>query len=221
MFTATDNLDYLATRLHARRSRMAEGERLDVLCHTRTMSELCRAARLDADYQTVADFQRRLVQDLVQELAACLRHVGGAGGEVFAWTLARFQVENMKTLVRGFVNQTSPAVLQTHLVTLPEGLALDVTRLATAKSLEDFVELLPPGTPRQRLSEAVALHRDPPQPFFLEAALDRGYFQELLAKIRRLSGEDQAIVRASRASGSKFLSVHAGGAGQVPFRLAR
>jgi vacuolar-type H+-ATPase subunit C/Vma6 len=85
--------------------------------------------------------------------------------------------------------------LQEHLVTLPEGLALDVKGLAAAKSLEGFVELLPPGKPRQRLSEAVARHRDQPQPFYLEAALDCGYFQELLAKTLQLSGEAQAVVR--------------------------
>src|ERR1019366_6865980 len=195
MRTATNDLDYLATRLHARRSRMAEGDCLDALCNIRTIPELSRAVRLDTDYQTAAEFQRRLVQDMVQELAGCVRHIGGAGGDVFAWMLARFQVENMKVLVRGHVNRISPEVLQKHLMPLPEGLALDVQRLATAGSLEDFAGLLPPGTPRQRLSEAVAAHRDHPQPFFLEAALDCGYFQELLAKTRQLSGEDQAIVR--------------------------
>lgn len=195
MFTSANNLDYLATRLHARRSRMAEAERLDALCAVRTLPELSRAARLDTEYQVVTEFQRRLVQDLVREIASCVRHVGGAGGELVAWLLARFQVENMKMLVRSFVNQTAPEVLQEHLVTLPEGLALDVKGLAAAKSLEDFVELLPTGTPRQRLSEAVARHRDQPQPFYLEAALDSGYFQELLRKTFQLSGEDQAVVR--------------------------
>jgi vacuolar-type H+-ATPase subunit C/Vma6 len=195
MFATADNLDYLATRLHARRSRMAEAERLDALCQIGVMPELCRAVRLDKDYQAVTEFQRRVVQDLVWELAGCVRHVGGAGGELVAWLLARFQVENMKMLVRGFVNQTPPEVLQEHLVTLPDGLALDVKGLAAAKSLEGFVELLPPGAPRQRLSEALARHRDQPQPFFLEAALDCGYFQELLAKTFQLSGEDQAVVR--------------------------
>jgi vacuolar-type H+-ATPase subunit C/Vma6 len=150
---------------------------------------------LDTEYQAATEFQRRLVQDLAQELAGCARHVGGGGGELIVWILARFQVENMKLLVRGYVNRILPEVLQKHLVPLPEGLALDVQGLVTAGSLENFVELLPSGTPRQRLSEAVAAHRDHPQPFFLEAALDCGYFQELLAKTRQLSGEDQAIVR--------------------------
>jgi len=219
MFTATNNLDYLATRLHARRSRMAEAERLDALCTIRTLPELSRAVRLDTDYQAGAEFQRRVVQDLVQELAGCVRQVGGAGGELVAWLLARFQVENMKTLVRGFVNQISPEVLQEHLVTLPERLALDVKGLATAKSLEGFVEWLPPGTPRQRLREAVDRHRDQPQPFFLEAALDCGYFQELLAKIRQLSGEDQAVVRALALQEANFFQFMLAVRGRFHFDL--
>ena len=115
MFTSANNLDYLATRLHARRSRMAEAERLDALCQIRTLPELSRAVRLDTDYQAATEFQRRLVQDLAGEIAGCVRHVGGAGAELVAWLLVRFQVENLKTLLRGFVNQTPPEVLQTHL----------------------------------------------------------------------------------------------------------
>jgi vacuolar-type H+-ATPase subunit C/Vma6 len=217
MFTTANNLDYLATRLHARRSRMAEGERLDALCQLRALPELCRAARLDGECHSVPEFQRRLVQALAGELAGCLRHVGGAGGEMFAWVLARFRIENVKTLLRGFVNQTAPEVLREHLVTLPEGFALDARALAAAKSLEDFVALLPPGAPRQRLREAVAARHDPPQPFFLEAALDCGYFQELLAKIRHLSGEDQAVVRGLALHEANFFQFMLAARGRFHF----
>lgn len=219
MFTTANNLDYLATRLHARRSRMAEAERLDALCDVRTLPELCRAARLDTDYQTGAEFQRGLVQDLVQELAGCVRHVGGAGGELVAWLLARFQVENIKTLLRGFVNQSPSEALQEHLVILPEGLALDMKGLAAAKSLEDFVALLPPGTPRRRLSEALARRPDQPQPFFLEAALDCGYFQELLAKTFQLSGEEQSVVRPPALHEANFFQFTLATRGRFHFDL--
>ena len=219
MFTTADNLDYLATRLHARRSQMAEAERLDALCAIRTLPELSRAVRLDTEYQTVTEFQRRLVQDLAREIAGCVRHVGSAGGELVAWLLARFQVENMKTLVRGFVNQTAPEILQEHLVTLPNGLELDAKGLAAAKSLEGFVEWLPPGTPRQHLSEAVARHRDQPQPFYLEAALDSGYFQELLVKTFQLSGEDQAVVRPLALQEANFFQFMLAARGRFHFDL--
>ena len=219
MFTATNDLDYLAARLHARRSRMAEGERLDQLCNIRTIPELSHAVRLDTDYLTATEFQRRLVLDLVQELSGCVRHVGGAGDELIVWILARFQVENIKMLIRGWVNQTSPEILREHLVPLPEGLALDVQGLETAKSLEDFVELLPPGTPRQKLSEIVAVQRERPQPFVLEAALDCGYFQELLTKTRRLSGEDQAVVRPLALQEANFFQLMLAVRGRFHFEL--
>ena len=195
MIATATNLDYLATRLHARRSRMAEAERLDALCAVHTLPELSRAVQMETEYESPARFQRRLVQDLVRELVSCIPHVGGAGGGLLAWLPVRFQVENTKTLLRGFVNQTAPDALQEHLVTLPEGPALDVKGLAAAKTLESFVGLLPPGRPRQYLSEAVARHRDQPQPFYLEAALDCGYFRDLLARTFRLSGEDQVVAR--------------------------
>jgi vacuolar-type H+-ATPase subunit C/Vma6 len=216
---ATSDLDYLAARLHARRSRMAEGARLDALCNIRTIFELSHAVRLDTEPQSATEFQRQLLQNLIQELAGCARHVGGAGGEVFAWILARFQVENMKTLVCGLMNNISPEVLQEHLAPLPEGLALDVQGLATAKSLQDFVGLLPPGTPRQRLGEMVAVQRERPQPFFLEAALDCGYFQELLAKTRRLSGEDQAVVRPLVLQEANFFQFMLAVRGRFHFEL--
>lgn len=192
---ATNNLDYLATRLHARRSRMAEGERLDELCHLRTIPELGQALGLDLEFQSAAQLQRRLVQDLFHELASCARHVGEVGGELFGWILVRFQVENMKTLIRGFLNRRSPEVLQEHLLPLPESLALDVQGLATAGSMADFIELLPPGILRERLNEVAAAHHDQPQPFYLEAAIDSAYFQMLLVKTRHLSGEDLTVVR--------------------------
>jgi vacuolar-type H+-ATPase subunit C/Vma6 len=217
-FTATNDLDYLAARLHARRSRMAEGDRLDELCQIRTIPELSRTCRLETDYQSASEFQRRLSRDLVWELGGCLKHVGGAGGEVFGWMLARFQVENMKTLVRGFVNQMPPEILREHLVPLPEALALNVQALTTARSLEEFVGLLPAGTPRQRLGEAVAAQRDPP-PFHLEAALDRGYFQELLAKTRRLSDEDTAVVRPMVLQEANFFQFMLAVRGRFHFEL--
>ena len=68
----TTNLDYLTARLHGRRSRMAEADRLDALCRLRSVSELARHVWPDSDVQTVADFQRRLAEDLTREISEFL-----------------------------------------------------------------------------------------------------------------------------------------------------
>ena len=191
---SSNDLDYLATRLHARRSRVAERERLDELCRVRSVPELGRAIFPSAEISAVKDFQRRLVQALAGEISGCLKHLGADDQDFIAWLLARFQVENVKILLRGFLTHTPLEDLQPRLVSLPNGLALDAPALLAAKSLDEFAELLPAGRPRSRLRAVLAGLREP-QPFLLEAALDAGYFQELLARNRRLSAGESEIVK--------------------------
>jgi vacuolar-type H+-ATPase subunit C/Vma6 len=191
---SSNDLDYLATRLHARRSRMAEGERLDELCRARSVPDLGRAIFPGAEISAVKDFQRRLAQALAGEISGCLKHLGADDQDFIAWLLARFQVENVKILLRGFLTRTPLADLQPRLVSLPADLALAAPALLAAKSLDGFAELLPAGRPRSRL-RAVLAGPGKPQPFLLEAALDAGYFQELLARNSRLSGGESEIVK--------------------------
>ncbi len=192
---SANDLDYLATRLHARRSRMAEAERLDELCRVRTLPELGRALFPGAEISVTADFQRRLVEKLVREISDCLKHLEGEAQELMAWLLARFQWEDAKILLRGFLNLTPLETLQPHLVDLPSDLALDTPSLMSAKSLEDFVTRLPAGCPRNQLQIMMIGQREPPPAFLLEAALDGGYFRELIARTSRLSGGEDEIVK--------------------------
>lgn len=190
-----NDLDYLATRLHARRSRMAEGARLDPLCRSRTVPELCRTLYPGGE-MPMAEFQRRLVQDLVQELSGCLKHLDEEGSELVGWMLVRFQLENLKVLLRGLLNRTPFETLQRHLVSLPPGLELDRPALARVESIGDFIVLLPEGAPRRRLNEVISRQRDNLRPFLLEAALDGGYFHELLARARRIADEDREVIKS-------------------------
>ena len=89
----TTNLDYLTARLHGRRSRMAEGDRLDALCRLRSVSELARHVWPDSDVQTVAEFQRRLVEELVREMSEFLPLLDESGARLIEWMLVRLQRE--------------------------------------------------------------------------------------------------------------------------------
>lgn len=193
---ATNDLDYLATRLHARRSRMAEAERLDALCQFRAIPELGRALRPEFDFSTAANFQRRLLQELVQEFSFCRRHLDGAGNALVSWMQARFQIENIKVLLRGFLNHTPLDALQKHLVPLRRELTLDAEALLNSETVGAFADHLPAGWPRKHLQSAVAVPRDGSREFFFEAALDIGYFHELLLRIELLSDADKELIRS-------------------------
>jgi vacuolar-type H+-ATPase subunit C/Vma6 len=172
---------------------MAEGERLDAWCRLRTLPELARARH--PEFPAGENFQRRLVQDLIWELAGSRSHLAGAGLELVTWLLARFQVENMKTLLRGMLNQIPLEKLQPQLAVLPVDQALNESALAAAGTIENFAARLPVGRPREALKEMAGRQPDESRQFLWEAALDRGYYQELLARTARLPEEELETIQ--------------------------
>lgn len=153
----TANLDYLSARLHGRRSRMAEGDRLETLCRLRSVSELARHVWPDREVPTVADFQHRLVEDLIGEISALVPLLDQSGARLLEWMLIRLQVK------------------------------VPTERI----SWEAFAASLPAGPLRTSVQEA---SRCPARPFYMEAALDRGYYQELLTRAEALPSEEHAVV---------------------------
>jgi vacuolar-type H+-ATPase subunit C/Vma6 len=192
---SVNDLDYLGALLHGRRSRLAVAERLDGLCRLRDLAELGRSLYPDTEFRSAAELQRRLVQDLARELSSCLRYLEGSGADLLAWILARFQVENVKVLLRGVLNRIPFEDSCRFIVPLPNELALDLEALAKANSLDDFIARLPAGMERRWLWNAPAVYREQSRTFFLEAVLDCGYFQELLARTASLPYEEREAVK--------------------------
>lgn len=195
MQVAAMDLDYLAARLHGRRSRLAEGGRLDPLCRLTSLSEFGRAVWAGAEVQGAAAVQRRLVRELTLEWAAILRQLDGAAAEWFAWLLVRFQIENLKVLARGVASRTPWERVQPHLVAPPRDLALDTAALMAAASLDEFAGLLPAGQRVRWWRERFGHEHSRHALFLLETALDGDYFQELLARTGRLPEAERELIR--------------------------
>lgn len=189
----TNDADFLAARLHARRSRLAERERLDQLCGVRTVPELAHTVFPHADALTAAAFQRRVVEEIACELALAAKFVGGPAHEVLLGLLLRFQLENLKILLRGVLNHLPRAAVEQHLLSLPAPSSLDAGALLATDHLNALGQMLPRGVLRELLRRSARRWPDPPPLFLLEAALDQGYFAELIERARRLSGEDRAL----------------------------
>ena len=190
----THDPDYLAARLHARRSSMAEGERLDTLCRLRSLPELTNTIFPRAELKGASDFQRLSVSELVRELTGFLAHISGPGARLVTWALVRFQVENIKILLRISMTNAPAGHGEQYMIALPEDLRLDAKGMAASESLEDFVRLVPKGIFRKSMEKALETVHENPRPFFLEAALDQAYFRELMERVKALPLEDREIV---------------------------
>lgn len=189
------DLDFLGAVLHARRSRLAEGERLDSLCRLQGWPELVRVIYPEAELISVRDFQRRLVRDLVDEASSYLNYIGGAAKDLVAWMLSRFQVENAKVLVRVLVNKLPIEEAMRLIIPLPEDLPLDMESVQKGSPIEDWIARLPFGVPRQWMRKAAPLFETQPRSFFLESVLDYGYSQGLLTRVGGLPMEERDLVQ--------------------------
>ncbi len=156
------DLEYVTARLHGRRSRMAEAERLHALCRSPGLSDLARAVAAGAEPGSFARFQRDRADDLRREVEGFLRHASGPGAAFLRWALARFELDDWKLRRRREAGAS------------PDG-------------LHD------PGA-RAVATEALASRPGDARPFLVEAAADRGYLGELLARAARLPAGDRAHV---------------------------
>lgn len=186
-----DNLDFLAARVHGRRSRMAAGQRLEFLCQAQTMPRFAAEVLGESDTGAAAEVQRRLTQDLAAEMSGIGAQLTSTGAALLRWLAMRFQVGNLKILLRGVLAGASWESLRWHLLELPREMAIDAQSLATARSMDEFLHRMPRGCLRMSLDEAVRFHRDARGPFFFETALDKSYFTELLMRTEALDGEDK------------------------------
>jgi vacuolar-type H+-ATPase subunit C/Vma6 len=189
------DLDFLAARLHGRRSRMYEGDGLDSLCRLASLEELFRAVFPESEINGPSDFQRRLVQGLVQEVWRFEAYTSGPGAALLHWTLVRFQVENLRVLIRAWFSKPPAGRIDGYLLSLPAELGLDTQKLSAAESLADFVRFMPGGPLQESLERTLKVYPDYRRPFLYEAALDRGYFQGLLTGLERLPAQDRDLVR--------------------------
>jgi V/A-type H+-transporting ATPase subunit C len=158
------------------------------------MPDLVHALFPKTELSRPSEFQRLLVDELVRELSGFTIHLFGPGAHLFNWLLLRFQMENLKVLLRAVLTEKPLIDPEEYLIGLPKGLAIDTRGLATARSLQDFVRLIPRGPIRAYLEKVIALYDDHPRPFFPEAALDQFYLKGLMARVEALAWEDRAII---------------------------
>lgn len=193
--TASSDLDFLGARIHGRRSRLAEADRLDALCRIRTVAELARAVFPDAGPMTATDLQRRMVLAVVAEVEDLAGRLSGPAAQLLQWTALRFQMENLKVLARAFAAGMSPAETRPHVIPLPGRLAMRIDPFLAADSVEAFADLIPsPVLSACVLRLAAEPYRLHPRPFFIEAALDHGYLTELLRIAGTVASPDRGAI---------------------------
>ncbi len=186
MLPLASSFEFIEAKAHGMRSRMYEADRLDELCDLRTVEQLWHRLYPEATPGDHRDLQRRLLADHVRELEVIRRHLPGDLVGLFAWMMQRYQIENLKVLLRGWKVRAAAADVVPFLAPLEKDLHLDAWAFLKAEGLAEFIVLIPDGVLRTAAEKGAASYADTGQTFFVESALDTAYYAGLLARQREL-----------------------------------
>lgn len=185
---------FLNAKIRAQRSRAYHKERLAELVSRRTVPELAQDLYPDQRFADHLDLERRLTVDHVRQLARLTAFVPGVPGELLGWMLQRYQIENLKVLLRFVATGEQPDDWADYLVPVPAAEPVPAEDLLSSGDLSTFVRRV------QRMGFrdlCVALARDPElatRPFTIEAAWDLVYYRRLADVVGRVRGQDRQPV---------------------------
>jgi V/A-type H+-transporting ATPase subunit C len=189
---------YLNTRVSLYAGRLWQDEELDTLLGVAEDTFIDTLTRrglrgLVPGFGTHAGRQRetrsleqRIIAQVLDETRVLIRPLSGNARTFMTYWTARFEVSNIKTLLRSKMTGESPATVLAQLTPMGVFGRLDNQDLAHAEDVGELLRRLEAGPYAgivRHARRAIELSHDP---FNLDAALDRGYYEGLIARGRPL-----------------------------------
>lgn len=147
---------------------------------------------------TAVDIERAARRHLARSYRAPVPFARGRVRSLLDWLWRRFELENLRAVLRGVSAGQPRARVEPALVPLDPGLTLDWRALADSSSVGAIVPALRRAN-RPRFADALAgaleRHGRRPEPGLLEIALDLAWHRRLLRLAGALRGEDARAAR--------------------------
>lgn len=187
---------YLRTRLAIMSANLLGHDGLTALTRL-ALEDLAKRTGFDAvkgnnDATRLAAFERALMQTWLDELSALLRPLEGPARKLLTQWASRYELLNIKVLVRGKIGQLPNDEIERSLFRLPGFLSLNHDELLNTDSVPELLRHLQ-NTRYQRLAtQALRQYEERPDPFLLDATLDQQFYGDLINRAQQLAGDDRA-----------------------------
>ncbi len=203
---------YLNTRVSLYSGRLLRGEDLDALVRLpqAEMADSLAAHGLPqlaagfepaaAHEQDLRSLEQRIIAQMLDETQVLIRPLAGDERSFLMYWTSRFEISNVKTLLRGKMTGERPAALLARLTPMGPFGRIDNQGLAHAEDVGELLQRLESGPYAGIVRLARRAFEDSRDPFNLDAALDRGYYEGLILRARPLE----------KAEGAPFRSLMAG-----------
>jgi V/A-type H+-transporting ATPase subunit C len=186
---------YLRTRLAIMSTNLLGPEKLQALTQL-SLEELAKNTGFDAikgsnDAARLATFERLLMQTWLNELSTLLRPLKGAARNLLTQWASRYELLNIKALVRGKIGQLPNAEIERSLFELPGFLSLDHNELINTDNVPELLRHLLKTRYRSLAAQALRRYEENPDPFLLDATLDQQFYSDLVKRAQKLEDDDR------------------------------
>ncbi len=184
---------YLNTRVTLFSSRLWQAENLNNLIETpaEEMGATLGAhdlPQLAAGFDSLDNrsLEQRIIAQLLDETTILIRPLSGVERDFLIYWTERFEVSNLKTLLRGKMTGERPAALLNRLTPMGSFGRVDIHDLAHAEDVNELLRRLEAGPYATIVRQARRAFEESHNPFILDAALDRSYYEGLAQRARPL-----------------------------------
>lgn len=130
--------------------------------------------------------EQRIVAQILAETRVLIRPLSGAARAFLTFWTARFEVSNVKTLLRSKMTGERPAAALARLTPMGAFGRLDNQDLAHAEDVGELLRRLEAGPYAAIVRHARRAFEQSGDPFNLDAALDHGYYEGLTLRAQPL-----------------------------------
>ncbi len=163
-------------------------------------------ANLGTGEIAAAPVEKALWGHLVREMQAPLKLLPGKPQKLLGWLWRRFEVDNLKTILRSVDAGVAPDQIRAALIGLGPASGLPWNRLTESTSVSDIIEQLRGSFHgafyARALDQATERYRQARDLFAFEVSLDLAYHRRLLRLLDDLSGRDKG--EAQKLVGSRI-----------------
>ena len=107
---------------------------------------------------------------------------------------SRYELLNIKALVRGKIGQLPTEEIERSLFRLPGFLSLNHDELINTDNVPDLLRQLQKTRYKRIASQALRRYEERPDPFLLDATLDQQFYSELIDRARQLASTDREAI---------------------------
>jgi V/A-type H+-transporting ATPase subunit C len=132
--------------------------------------------------------EARIVAILLDETRVLLRPLAGPARQFLLYWIGRFEVSNVKSLIRAKMAGDSAAATAARLLDLDDFSHLDAEALMRAEDVTELMRRLERTAYADIVRNARQAFEDSHDPFILDATLDRAYYDGLIRRARALEG---------------------------------